>query len=246
MTRNDGMPNITNMSSLVDQIVSLREHRHEVVLVSSGAVACGRSIVKPLTSLDEVQERQLFSAVGQIRLIDLYSQFFNSYGITAGQVLTQKDNFLSETSYFNQRNCMLTMLENGIVPIVNENDTVSLTELMFTDNDELSGLIATMIKADTLIILTNVDGMFTGDPADPNSKLIERIAYGEDPQPYIAETKSRQGRGGMVSKCHTALKVAEEGIQVILANGDRQNVILDVIEHPEKAPHTVFEPKERK
>lgn len=243
LTRKDGSPDITNMSSLVDQIVSLREHGHEVVLVSSGAVACGRSSVKPLTKLDDVQERQLFSAVGQIKLINLYSQFFSSYGITAGQVLTQKDNFLSKTSYLNQRNCMLTMIENQVVPIVNENDTVSLTELMFTDNDELSGLIAKMINADTLIILTNVDGMYTGDPADPSSRLLERINPGENPEKYIKETKSGFGRGGMASKCHTATKLAHEGIKVILANGERQNVILNVIEHPEKVPHTVFEPK---
>lgn len=245
LTRKDGTPDITSMSSLVDQIMSLREHGHEVVLVSSGAVACGRSVVKPLTELDDVQSRQLFSAVGQIRLMNLYSQFFDSYGITAGQVLTQKDNFLSETSYQNQRNCMLTMLSNGVVPIINENDTASLTELMFTDNDELSGLIATMLDADVLILLTNVDGIFTGDPRDPSSKLIERIAVGEDASHNVVDTKSGFGRGGMASKCRVASRVAGEGIKVVLANGERQNVLLNVIEHPDEVPHTVFEPAGR-
>ena len=243
LARPDGTPHITHMSSLVDQIVTLINKGHQVVLVSSGAVACGRGTVTPLKELDDIQARQLFSAVGQIRLINLYSQFFNSYGITAGQVLTQKDNFSSPVSYQNQRNCMLTMLENGVVPIVNENDTASLTELMFTDNDELSGLIATMLEADILILLTNVDGIFTGNPNDSESKLILRVNPGEDPSLYVSESKSEFGRGGMASKCRIASNVAASGIKVIMAKGERQNVILDVIENPDSVPHTVFEPK---
>ncbi|MDE5785667.1 MAG: glutamate 5-kinase, partial [Duncaniella sp.] len=144
LTRADGKPNVTNMSALVDQIAHLRGNGHEIVLVSSGAVACGRGAVVPSRQLDAVASRQLFSSIGQIKLINLYNQLFGAYGIVVGQVLTQKENFASRTSYLNQRACMLTMLENGVLPIVNENDTSSLTELMFTDNDELSGLIATM------------------------------------------------------------------------------------------------------
>ena len=157
LTRADGMPNVTNMSALVDQIARLRQLGHEVVLVSSGAVACGRGAVAPRRQLDAVASRQLFSSIGQIKLINLYNQLFGAYGLVVGQVLTQKENFASRTSYLNQRACMLTMLDNGVIPVVNENDTASLTELMFTDNDELSGLIATMTDADTLIILSNVD-----------------------------------------------------------------------------------------
>lgn len=242
LTRTDGMPDITNMSSLVDQISRLRIQGHEVVLVSSGAVACGKRDVKPRKDLSAVEARQLYSAVGQIRLINLYSQFFATYGIVVGQVLTQKENFSSRTAYLNQRGCMLTMLENGVIPIVNENDTVSLTELMFTDNDELSGLIATMIDADLLVILSNVDGIFTGEPGNPDSELINIVKANRDVSEYIQASKSGLGRGGMSTKCRIAEKVASEGIGVIIARGNRPNIIIDLINNPDAVPHTLFEP----
>lgn len=242
LTRPDGMPDVTHMSALVDQIAALRRMGHEVVLVSSGAVACGRGAVKPLKQLSAVAQRQLYSSVGQIRLINLYNQLFASYGIVVGQVLTQKENFSSRTSYLNQRACMLTMLDNGVIPIVNENDTASLTELMFTDNDELSGLIATMTDADTLIILSNVDGIFTGSPADPSSHLIERVEPGRDVGEYVVATKSGFGRGGMGTKCGIASKVASEGVAVIIARGDRPNLLVDLLTCPDSVPHTLFEP----
>ena len=180
LTRPDGKPNVTNMSALVDQIAALRSLGHELILVSSGAVACGRGVLKPSKQLDAVAQRQLFSSIGQIRLINLYNSLFAEYGYVVGQVLTQKENFSSRTSYLNQRACMQTMLENGVIPIVNENDTASLTELMFTDNDELSGLIAAMMDADILVILSNVDGIYDGNPADPDSRLIPVVRPGED------------------------------------------------------------------
>ncbi|MCM1522801.1 MAG: glutamate 5-kinase [Muribaculaceae bacterium] len=242
LTRSDGMPNVTNMSALVDQIAALRHLGHEVVLVSSGAVACGRGAVTPTRQLDAVASRQLYSSIGQIKLINLYNQLFGAYGIVIGQVLTQKENFASRTSYLNQRACMITMIENGVIPIVNENDTASLTELMFTDNDELSGLIATMTDADTLIILSNVDGIYTGAPSDPTSALIERVEPGKDVSEYVVAAKSGFGRGGMGTKCGIASKVASEGVAVIIARGDRPEVLVDLIERPGSVPHTLFEP----
>lgn len=244
LTRKDGKPNITNMSALVDQIAALRQEGHQVVLVSSGAVACGKSDVRPKKDLNSIEARQLFSAVGQIRLINLYSQFFNEYGIVAGQILTQKDNFSSRVAYLNQRSCMITMLDNGIIPIVNENDTVSLTELMFTDNDELSGLIATMIDADLLIILSNIDGIYTGLPEEPGSELIKCVSPGADLSEYVKITKSRHGRGGMMTKCNIASKVASEGIKVLIAKGDRPDVLIDLLREPDKVPHTIFLPSQ--
>ncbi len=242
LTRQDGKPNVTNMSALVDQIAAIRSLGHEVVLVSSGAVACGRGAITPSRQLDSVAARQLYSSIGQIHLINLYNQLFAGYGLVIGQVLTQKENFGSRTSYLNQRACMLTMLDNGVVPIVNENDTASLTELMFTDNDELSGLIAAMIDADTLIILSNVDGIYTGSPADPSSRLIPTVAPGKDLSEYVVAAKSGFGRGGMGTKCGIARKVSDEGITVIIARGDRPGVLVDLIQSPDSVPHTTFEP----
>lgn len=242
LTRPDGKPNITNMSALVDQIARLHCAGHETVLVSSGAVACGRGVIAPSRQLDSVASRQLFSSIGQIKLINLYNQLFGEYGIVIGQVLTQKENFSSRTSYLNQRACMLTMLDNGVVPVVNENDTASLTELMFTDNDELSGLIAAMLDADMLVILSNVDGIFTGAPDDPASSLIARVAPGEDPANYVVAAKSGFGRGGMGTKCGIARKVSDEGVAVVIARGDRPGVLVDLVENPSAVPHTLFEP----
>ena len=149
--------------------------------------------------LDTVEQRQLFSALGQVKLIGLYYDLFREYGLHIGQILTMKENFEPGEQYENQQACMKVMLENGVIPIVNENDTVSVTELMFTDNDELSGLIAQMMKADMLILLSNIDGIFTGHPDLPESKLIAKVAPGTDLSCYISGKKSAFGRGGMVS-----------------------------------------------
>ena len=173
LTRADGTLDATRMSALVDQIAALRSRGIQVILVSSGAVASGRSELHLSTEscrkMDSVDQRQLFSAVGQVKLINRYFQLFREYGIAVGQVLTMKENFATRGHYLNQRNCMMVMLDNGVLPIVNENDTVSVTELMFTDNDELSGLIATMLDADVLIILSNIDGIYNGRPGAPGA-----------------------------------------------------------------------------
>ena len=138
---------------------------------------------------------------------------------------------------------MTVMLENDVLPIVNENDTVSVTELMFTDNDELSGLIAQMMQADTLILLSNIDGIFTTHPDDPDAELIREVAPGRDLSEYIQPEKSAFGRGGMHSKYTTAAKVSQAGIRVIIANGERENILCDLIERPETTSHTEFMPK---
>ena len=147
LTRDDGRPDTTRISALVDQVARLHRAGTEVILVSSGAVASGRSILgQRAGKLDSVSARQLFSAVGQVKLLNRYYDLFNEYGIVCGQVLTTKESLSTRRQYLNQRNCMETMLANGVLPIVNENDTISVTELMFTDNDELSGLPASGVK----------------------------------------------------------------------------------------------------
>ena len=240
LTRIDGRLDVTRMSALVDQIAWLRQQGHEVILVSSGAVACGRRELKATHALDSVEQRQLFSALGQAKLIGLYYDLFREYHIHVGQVLTMKENFKPGEQYRNQQACMRVMLENGVLPIVNENDTVSVTELMFTDNDELSGLIAQMMEADTLVLLSNIDGIYTGHPEDPTSRLISEVAPGTDLSEYIQIEKSSAGRGGMQSKYATASKIQAAGIRVIIANGKRENILIDLIERPEVTPHTEF------
>ncbi|HBE54656.1 MAG TPA: glutamate 5-kinase [Prevotellaceae bacterium] len=242
LTRPDGKLDITRMSALVDQVAWLRAQGHEVVLVSSGAVACGRGELRAARRLDSVEQRQLYSALGQAKLINLYFDLFREYGLHVGQVLTMKENFSSRQEYLNQRACMEVMLANGVIPIVNENDTVSVTELMFTDNDELSGLIASMLNAHCLIILSNIDGIYTGSPGDPASRLIAQVKPGDDLTPYIQTERSGFGRGGMLTKCNIARRVAEEGIRVIIANGRRDNILPDLLTRPQEVPHTDFLP----
>ena len=244
LTRKNGTLDVTRMSALVDQIAELREMGYKVVLVSSGAVASGRSELGNDTHLDSVEQRQLYSAVGQAKLMNRYYEFFKEHQIAVGQILTSKENFSTQEQYVNQRNCLEIMLEKDVLPIVNENDTVSITELMFTDNDELSGLMATMCKADALYLLSNIDGVYDGDPANPASSVIREVASGHDISEYIQASKSSAGRGGMTSKAGTAEKVAAQGIDVYIANGEREHILTDLVVCPEKVPFTHFLPAE--
>lgn len=242
LTRNDGKLDVTQVSSIVDQIAWLQRNQFEVILVSSGAMACGRDELKVDKRLDSVEQRQLYSALGQVKLIGLYYDLFREYHIHIGQVLTMKESFATRSEYLNQRACMEVMIRNGVIPVVNENDTVSVTELMFTDNDELAGLVASMMDADTLVILSNVDGIFNGHPDDPHTHVIPTVSYDVDLSAYVQDVKSGFGRGGMITKTNIARKVAEEGIRVIIANGKKPGILPDLFSKPQETTHTAFLP----
>lgn len=242
LTRRDGKLDISRMSALVDQIAWLRSRGYEMLLVSSGAITSGRGEMRVDHKLGSVEQRQLFSAIGQVKLINLYYSLFREYGIPIGQVLTMKESFSTRQEYLNQRACISVMLANGVLPIINENDTISVTELMFTDNDELSGLIASMMNAKTLIILSNIDGIFNGPPSDPHSEVIRKVSAGSDLSGYIRQEKSEFGRGGMITKYTIARKLADEGIRVVIANGTTDNILVRLIEEPETTIHTEFVP----
>ena len=245
LTRKDGTLDITLTSALVDQEAKLHRKGVEVVLISSGAVASGRSEIKASKKLDPVSARQLYSAVGQAKLINRYYELFREHGMTCGQVLTTKENFGSRTHYLSQKHCMEVMLENKVIPIVYENYTISVTELMFTDNDELSGLIATMMGMDALIILSNIDGIYNGNPSDPSSTVIREIdGSKEDLSEYVQTSMSSFGRGGMLPNCSVALKVADEGIEGIIANGKRDDVLTDLVLRRGSRVCTRFAPRE--
>ena len=247
LTREDGMLNVTRMANIVDQIAMLHKSGIQIILVTSGAVAAGRAEVEPLRKLDPVSSRQLWSAVGQVKLINRYADLFREYGLTCAQVLTTKESFRDRDHYLNMRNCISTLLEHGVVPVVNENDTISVTELMFTDNDELSGLIASMMDMDALVILTNVDGVYDGSPNDPSSKLIPVIKHGEPPViDSIPPVKSSFGRGGMITKYKIALKLAGQGIAVHIANGTKHNTLIQIIENKSSAVQTHFLPARKR
>ncbi len=245
LTQSNGLPDLDRMKHLVSQIQGLISQGKRVVLVSSGAVAFGRQSISLPEKLNPVFKKQIWAATGQIRLIHQYQQLFEVLNLSIAQILVTKEDFRDRKHFLNMKNCIEALLQQGILPIINENDTVTITELMFTDNDELASLTAAMINADTLMLLTNVDGIFTGNPSEPGSELIEKVSSGmPEVSNYIAATKSSFGRGGMLTKYAMAKKSADLGIQVIIANGKRDGVLDEFAQ--KKLRCTWFEPQKVK
>jgi len=240
ITQSDGSLNDGRILRLVEDIAILYKQGIEVVLISSGAVAAGRSEVTPLKKTNIVAAKQIWAAIGQVKLMSSYQFLFGKYGIQAGQLLATKESFRDRRHYLNMKNCISAMLENRVLPIVNENDTISINELMFTDNDELSGLISSMMDCKSLIILTNVDGVYNGIPGKKGTELITRIdKESEDLDKYISSVKSGFGRGGMITKCTIARKIASQGVDVFIANGTRDSIITDIVRRKD-VPYTQF------
>ena len=246
LTKDNGTLDVNRICRLVEQISILKQKGIEVILISSGAVAAGRAIIPENSKTDTVSARQLWSAVGQIKLINTYFELFEKKQILSAQILTTKENFSDRRHYLNMKNSISVMLDNGVVPIVNENDTISVTELMFTDNDELSGLISSMMGCSALIILSNVDGIYDGQPGSEGISVIpEIVASDRSHESFISAQKSGFGRGGMHTKYSIARKVALEGIDVWIANGRRENILIDVLSGND-VPSTRFLPNGKK
>lgn len=240
ITQSDGSLNTGRILRLVEDIAILYKQGIEVVLISSGAVAAGRSDVVPSKKTNIVAAKQIWAAIGQVKLMSSYQFLFGKYGIHAGQLLATKESFRDRRHYLNMKNCISAMLENCVLPIVNENDTISINELMFTDNDELSGLISSMMDCKSLILLTNVDGVYNGIPGKNGTELITRIdKESEDLDKYISSVKSGFGRGGMITKCTIARKIASQGVDVFIANGTRDSIITDIVKRKD-VPYTHF------
>ena len=230
ITQSDGSLDTWRISRLVEDIFVLFKKGIEVILISSGAVAAGRNEVNPSRKTNIMASRQVWAAIGQAKLISSYQYLFGKYGVPAGQVLATKESFRDRMHYLNMKGCISAMLENKVLPIVNENDTISVNELMFTDNDELSGMLSSMMDCDSLIILTNVDGIYNGTPGAEGTDLLREIdERSDDIVKFLTPAKSAYGRGGMITKCNTALKLAAEGIDVFIANGMRDSVVADIV-----------------
>jgi len=229
LTRSDGRLDITSISHLVDQVAALKAAGIPLVLVSSGAVSAGRELLDVREGTDEVARRQVQSAVGQVRLMEIYRQLFSNHGLLCAQVLATKGDFRDDPHADNMLNCFRALLLDEVVPVVNENDVVAVTELMFTDNDELAGLVARMLEVDALVILSSVDGLYDGPPDAPESRLIRRVSAEDDSVlDFVQERKTSFGRGGMGTKLRIAAQTAAAGIPVLLGNGRRPNILLEV------------------
>lgn len=228
ITGSDGRLDPAILDSLTAQIAGLSEAGVRVVLVSSGAVGAGRGIVRLSGGMNPVETRQVLAATGQIRLINAYNDRFERHGMQGAQILVTKGDFRDRQHYLNMRTCLTALLQQKIVPIVNENDAVAVTELMFTDNDELSGLIASMLQVDAHIILSNIDGLY--DMSGEEKRLIEEVEPSSKHfSQYIRPTKSEFGRGGMLTKCHIAHKLSRLGITVHIANGIREGTLRSIV-----------------
>jgi len=236
----------TAIQNIVDQLAFLKYHGIRVVLISSGAVGAGKRV---FTDHGQIQNRmvarQVLASIGQVRVIDTYSKLFAKKNLVCSQILVTKEDFRDRQHFLNLRNCLQAGLDNQIIPIVNENDTVSINTVTFTDNDELAGLVAAMLNAEAVMILTSVDGLFTGDPDNPNSELITQI----DPdsiiwKKYITPTKTSLGRGGMETKCKVAAKNAELGIGTYFLNGKRESIITDILQNRSDR-YTYFAPSKK-
>jgi len=246
IAKTDGSLNTGRMLRLVEEIAVLHKQGLEVILITSGAVAAGRNEITPSKKTSLISSRQIWAAIGQVKLMGTYQFLFGKYGIPAGQLLATKDSFRDRLHYLNMKNCISAMLDNKVLPVVNENDTISITELMFTDNDELSGMISSMMDCNSLIILSNVDGIYTGVPGDKDSRLIREVNGNfDDLSRYISGSKSGFGRGGMLTKCSIAREIASEGIDVFIANGTHDSIITDIIREKD-VPCTRFIAAEKK
>lgn len=220
------------LKNLVRQIAHLYENGFMPVVVSSGSAIAGKEILGECKVSDKSIRRQVYSSVGQPRLMRHYYTMFHEWGLRCAQVLATKRDFSPGNHRQNMINCYEGLISEGIIPIANEDDTVSLTMSMFTDNDELAALVAELIQAQKLIILTDIDGLFTGNPDDEGTELISMVRSDEKVEQYVRKSNKQegQGRGGMKSKLKIAKKAAKGGIETYIANGKNENVIIDIIE----------------
>ncbi len=215
-----GALNLTKLEILVREICDLCGSGKEVILVSSGAIAVGRQAVHFDHRPKSVQEKQACAAIGQAQLMMTYQKLFREYGYLAAQILLTKDTVVEDLSRHNAINTFDELLRMGVIPIVNENDTISTYEIQFGDNDSLSAMVASMLHADLLILMSDIDGLYTDDPH--NNPDAEFLSFVEDPAAVMGLGKgsaSSVGTGGMETKIHAAQLATEAGVNMLIANG---------------------------
>ncbi|WPY99754.1 glutamate 5-kinase [Christiangramia sp. OXR-203] len=219
------------LKSLVRQIATLYEEDIMVVLVSSGSAIAGKEILGQINIEDASKRRQVYSSVGQPRMMRHYYSIFHDYGMRCAQVLATKRDFSPGIHRENMINCYESLLSEGIIPIANEDDAVSVTMSMFSDNDELASLVAELIGAEKLIILSDTDGLYTGHPEHDDSEKLNKVQIDENVEKYVQQSEKGEGegRGGMESKIKIAKGTAAKGIVTYIANGKREDVILDIM-----------------
>lgn len=228
------------IEDLARQILLLRT-QYDCVIVSSGAIAAAKQTLE-LSGRNPIAVKQALAAIGQPNLIRIYQEVFNDFGLKTAQCLLTYQDFRNETSRTNTKNTLNILLQNQFIPIVNENDTVATEEIMFGDNDKLGALTAGLLEADLLVLVSDIDGLYTKDPHHHSDAVfIEEVNQLEEVWGFVGKTKSAQGTGGMQSKLTAAEICLQNGVEMWIVNGKKDAFVVNALEG--KAPFTRFRNK---
>lgn len=226
LSNEDDSLNIARIAALGEQIDRIRKTGRRVVLVSSGAVGAGMGLLGLKEKPKDLPHLQAAAASGQAHLIRLYDDCLQAHGCRAAQLLLTANDFRTRERYLNVRNTLNALADYPIVPVINENDSVSITEIQFGDNDQLAGMVSNLLDDSILVILSVVDGFLDGEPDSPDSQVIPQVAdWDERLLSLASDTQSRRGKGGMRSKLQAIRRVVDVGENVILANGQHDDVL---------------------
>ena len=243
LTHSTGLLNLKRIENLIRQLADIHNGGIQVVLVSSGAIGAGMGRLGLKVRPKTIREKQATAAVGQGILIHMYEKFFSEYGKTIAQILLTKEDIVDKKRYLNARNVFLTLLSQGVIPVVNENDAVAIDEIKVGDNDTLAAMVTSLIDADLLIILSDIDGLYDSNPrTNPEAKIIYNVKKITDEIKASAKgAGSSLGTGGMATKIKAAEIVVAGNASMIIAEGSMPNVINDILEGKEIG--TLFERK---
>ncbi len=246
LTTDNGGLDIDKVKSLSCEINRLIDKKKEIILVSSGAMAAGVKKIGLSKRPNDIPGRQAYCAVGQAALIMEYEKAFEKYDKKVAQILLTRDDLYNRRRYLNARNTIYTLLSWGVIPVINENDTVVVEEIKFGDNDNLSAMIALLMDADILINLTDIEGLYTKDPKkNPDAQFIPVVTtYKKNIEKAASSIPGALGTGGMLSKVKAAKKVTSAGIPMVIANGKKNNTLTKLFMHDPIG--TFFVPKNRR
>jgi glutamate 5-kinase len=232
LVTNNGLGLDTNaIEAWAGQLVAMQKTGIQLVLVSSGAVAEGVARLGLKTRPKQVHLQQAAAAVGQMGLVQAYESCFMRRGVHAAQILLSREDLSDRTGYLNARSTLTTLLDMGVVPVVNENDTVATAELCFGDNDTLAALVANLINADVMVVLTDQDGLYDADPrVTPGAKFIPQASVNDNRLTAMAGRGASLGRGGMLTKLSAARLAARSGTNTVIANGSEEQVLIRLLQ----------------
>jgi glutamate 5-kinase len=243
LSTEQGTVNKVVLHQLVEQVKELMDMGKQVIIVSSGAGICGVGAIDKWSRRNDINYKQALCASGQVELMMAYKEFFSDYGIIVGQMLLTGQDFSDDQRTLHIRNTLFTLVDEGVVPIINENDSVSVEEIKIGDNDTLAALTANLWNADVMILLSDIDGVFDKDPKENNDALLLQEIHDIDMLTERIDTSGRStfGTGGIVTKIAAAKKVAKHGIPTILLNGKKPDILRKA--HAGEETGTIFFPR---